>query len=288
MNGAVCAVCGTTTTTDGLIQDRGRELSVGLESSGVDQLGFSRATDGAIAAESCIAITRLDITTTTTDAVEIDGNGRAAVGQDVAGVGECDVAGVTARASGATEVEDALIDVDGGASTTTTDGLGDDAVGAGSQGCDVAVVNDGDVAGTAALATGSTKAEGALAAANVTAAAADGESKDTDAVFATSEDVSTSVVGDGDGAGFTTGATGAAEGSTYGSGAGEGAAAAADGLGIDAVGSIAADIDHSRVGNGDVACITTGATGTAKADGGISACTGAWGGDADTTTATAN
>ena len=106
--------------------------------------------------------------------MEIDGDGRAASGEDVAGVGEGDVAGVTARASGATEVKGALIDVDCGASPTTADGLSDDAVGAGSQGCDVAVIGDGDVAGTTALATGRTKAEGALAATNVTAAAADG------------------------------------------------------------------------------------------------------------------
>ena len=75
LDGALSAVSGTTTTTDCLIEDCGRELGVGLEGASVDQLGFPRATGGAIAAECGVTKARLDITTTTTNAVEIEGDG---------------------------------------------------------------------------------------------------------------------------------------------------------------------------------------------------------------------
>ena len=181
-----------------------------------------------------------------------------------------------------------MIDVGGGASTTTTDGFRDDAIGAGAIGGDIAGIGECDVARTAAYTTGCTEAEGVLAAADVATTTSDGEGKDTDTVVTTGDDVSTSVVGNGDVAGVTAGAPGSAERCTHGSSAGEGATTTTDRLGIDAVGSIAADIDDPGVGDGDVAGITTVAAGTTKADRGISACAGAWGGDADTTATAAN
>ena len=181
-----------------------------------------------------------------------------------------------------------MIDVGGGASTTTTDGFRDDAIGAGAEGGDIAVIGECDVARTAAPTTGCTEAEGVLAAADVATTTTDGEGKDANTVVATGDDVSTSIIGDGDVAGVTAGAAGAAERCTHGSSAGERAATTSNGLGIDAVGSIAADIDDPGVRDGDVAGITTVAAGTSKADRGISACAGAWSGDADTTATATN
>ena len=96
---AVRGIGGATTTTDGLVKDGWREGIVGEERSGVDEGGDAGLTGGTIAAEGGITETGLDITTTSANAVEINGDGGGAVGGDVAGVSEGDGARRTAGAT---------------------------------------------------------------------------------------------------------------------------------------------------------------------------------------------